>query len=101
MKIPEHERKPLVVKKKRASRKDPNSIKRRAERDGFNGGTICSRMKRHGLTYEEAIVYVPEDKAQSARRGSRNSFWRKEAEAHSRDLEQKRKELKARPFNEE
>lgn len=101
MKIPEHERKPLVVKKKRVSRRDPDSIKQRAERDGFNGGTICSRMKRHNLTYEEAIVYVPEDKSAAARRGNRNSFWRKESEAHARDLEQKKKELKARPFNRE
>lgn len=62
MKIPAHERTPLISKHKHKARKgpapDPNSLPQRCKRSGtkLHVDTVRSRMQR-GETFEEAISY--------------------------------------------
>lgn len=58
---------------------NPDSIKQRCIRDGVkkHPATIISHMKRHNMTYEEAIAYVPKTQRKAGQIGKKSSHWNK------------------------
>ena len=76
---------------------NPNAISRRCEADGVtvSPAAIISRMRRHDLTYEEAIAYVPETHRKAGQIGKKTSYWNKTTPGSP--LDQAAREGKVKP----
>lgn len=78
MKIPDHElRTPLVKKKKPmgGSKPKPDSFRERCKKAGVkvHPSTIWSRMQKYGISFEEAISYRPMSQNEAGRRARKNN----------------------------
>lgn len=86
MKIDHRDRQPLVQKRKpRTGGKQAgeDSIRDRCKREGVkvSAETIRTRMMNWGMTFEEAVAHVPEDRSTIGRKGRKSSPWNQTVKA--------------------
>lgn len=78
MKISDHERGPLVKRRKDKDNPGRPGVAARLRKDGITHLTpaqVCNRMRDHDLTYEEAIKYQPMTASERGRAGRKNTQW--------------------------
>lgn len=96
MKVSEHEKRILVKKRRRSPGR--RGIAARMREDGITHLTpsqVRSRMYKHDLTYEEALVYQPVASHTKGRIGKQRSRWNRWTP--SEDYEAKKAAMKATP----
>lgn len=78
MKIPDHEKSPLVKKGPPRTPPKPKGVATRMREEGITHLTpnqVRDRMREHNLTYEEALKYQPMTPTEKGRKGRKRSRW--------------------------